>query len=169
MQTNLKWRLNDCYVKKRLLRVIFVASEVSIDSILTFFMPFCTEEYISNRAKFLPYPSPPTFWAPKLFFYIFKHNVPLWLALTFPNSSVWKGHKESQNWVNQDYCIRWPLKNHIHQNTTNTTKSPHTQKPHLFTRLSPPKTAQKRSHLHPGHSDIPQSITTSIVIRFTSV
>ena len=32
---------------------------VSIDWFLTSFMPFCKEEYTSDRAKFLPYPFPP--------------------------------------------------------------------------------------------------------------
>ena len=33
---------------------------VSIDLFRFFFMPFCTIEYISNQARFLPYPSPHT-------------------------------------------------------------------------------------------------------------
>ena len=49
-------------------------------------MPFNTHEHVSNQPEFLPYLSPPpTFWAPKLFFCILKHNVPSWLALTFPS------------------------------------------------------------------------------------
>ena len=49
---------------------------------LRFFMPFCTVEHISDQPKFLPPIQFSTFWVPKLFYYILKHNVPSYLTLT---------------------------------------------------------------------------------------
>ena len=66
--------------------LLFSFLVVSIDLFLVFFMPFSYNGVYLRQTKFLPFPSPsPTFRAPKLFFYVLKRNVPLYLILTFPN------------------------------------------------------------------------------------
>ena len=58
---------------------IWIPTVVSIDLFWVFFMPFCTMEYIRDGLNSYPPPPFSTFQAPKLFFYILKHNVSLYL------------------------------------------------------------------------------------------
>ena len=65
-----------------------IQTVVSIDLIWVFFIPFSYNGVYKRPTEFLPPNQFSTFWALKLLFYMFKHNVPSYLTLTFTNRAL---------------------------------------------------------------------------------